>query len=152
MNLIDRLSRRSATGRVRLQAGSQKGFTLVELLLVLVILALIGGLVLPGIIGRAESAKTKAAASQVSRLSMAVESYYLDTGTTPDSLEDLVNEPGDASGWNGPYVKSSSLKDPWGRDYEYTYPGEHSEFDIVSFGADGQPGGEGKNADLNSWE
>ena len=128
------------------------GFTLVELLLVLVILALIGGLVLPGIIGKAESAKAKAAASQVSRLAMAVESYYLDTGTTPDSLEDLVNEPGDAPGWNGPYVKASSLKDPWGREYEYTYPGEHAEFDIVSLGADGQPGGEGKNADLTNWE
>ena len=130
----------------------QRGFTLVELLLVLVILALIAGLVLPGIIGKAESAKAKAAASQVTRLSMAVESYYLETGRTPDSLDDLVNEPGDANGWNGPYIKASSLKDPWGRDYEYSYPGDHAEFDIVSLGADGQPGGEGKNADLNNWE
>ena len=134
------------------RTGAQSGFTLVELLLVLVILALIGGLVLPGIIGKAESAKAKAAASQVSRLSMAVENYYLDTGNTPDNLEDLVNEPGDANGWNGPYVKPSSLKDPWGREYEYSYPGEHGEFDIVSLGADGQPGGEDKNADLNNWD
>lgn len=132
--------------------GSGAGFTLVELLLVLVILALIGGLVLPGIIGKAEGAKVKAAASQVSRISMAVESYYLDTGSTPESLELLVNEPGDANGWNGPYVKPSSLKDPWGRDYEYRYPGEHGDFDIFSFGADGQPGGDGKNADINNWE
>lgn len=129
----------------------QRGFTLVELLLVLVILALIGGLVLPGIIGKAESAKVKAAASQVSRLSMAVESYYLDTGATPESLAQLVNDPGQ-EGWNGPYVKESSLKDPWGREYSYTFPGEHGEFDIVSLGADGQPGGEGHNADINSWE
>ncbi|MDT8320359.1 MAG: type II secretion system major pseudopilin GspG [Xanthomonadales bacterium] len=129
-----------------------RGFTLVELLLVLVILALIGGLVLPGIIGKAEGAKVKAAASQVSRLSMAVESFYLDTGTTPDSLEQLVEEPGSVAGWNGPYVKPSSLKDPWGREYEYRYPGDHGEFDIVSFGADGQPGGEDRNADINSWE
>ena len=128
------------------------GFTLVELLLVLVILALIGGLVLPGIIGKAEGAKAKAAASQVSRLSMAVESFYLDTGTTPESLEQLVDEPGSVGGWNGPYVKASSLKDPWGRDYEYRYPGDHGDFDIFSLGADGQPGGEGKNADINSWE
>ena len=128
------------------------GFTLVELLLVLVILALIGGLVLPGIIGKAEGAKAKAAASQVSRLSMAVESFYLDTGTTPESLGQLVEEPGSVGGWNGPYVKSSSLKDPWGRDYEYRYPGDHGDFDIFSLGADGQPGGEGKNADINSWE
>jgi len=139
-----------STSHTRLIA--QQGFTLVELLLVLVILALIGGLVLPGIIGKAEGAKWKAAHSQVSRLSMAVESYYLDTGTTPDSLEDLVNESGDAKGWNGPYVKPSSLKDPWGRDYDYQYPGEHGDFDIVSMGADGQPGGEDKNADITSWE
>jgi general secretion pathway protein G len=128
------------------------GFTLVELLLVLMILALIGGLVLPGIIGKAESAKAKAAGSQVNRLAMAVESYYLDTGSTPDSLDLLVTESGDVQGWNGPYVKSSLLKDPWGRNYEYRYPGEHTDFDLFSFGADGQPGGEDKNADINNWE
>ena len=130
---------------------AERGFTLVELLLVLVILALIGGLVLPGIIGKAEGAKVKAASSQIDRLSMAVESYYLDTGTTPESLEALIEET-DAGGWNGPYVKSSSLKDPWGREYVYVYPGEHGDFDIYSYGADGQPGGDGKNADINSWE
>ena len=128
------------------------GFTLVELLLVLVILALIGGLVLPGIIGKAEGAKVKAAGSQIQRLAMAVESYYLDTGVTPDSLEELVNESGDVPGWNGPYVKPSSLKDPWGREYVYNYPGEHGDFDIYSLGSDGQPGGEDKNADINSWD
>lgn len=130
----------------------QRGFTLVELLLVLVILALIGGLVLPGIIGRAESAKIKAAASQIDRIAMAVESFYLDTGGTPGSLAELVEEPGDADGWNGPYVKRSSLNDPWGREYEFRNPGEHGDFDIVSYGADGQPGGEDNNADITSWE
>jgi general secretion pathway protein G len=142
----------SLPARQRLAAALDRGFTLVELLLVLVILALIGGLVLPGIIGKAEGAKVKAAASQVSRLAMAVESYYLDTGTTPESLGQLVEDPGGQAGWNGPYVKSASLKDPWGRDYEYVFPGEHGEFDIFSLGADGQPGGDGKNADINSWE
>lgn len=137
----------------RLHRGSrQRGFTLVELLLVLVILGLIAGLVLPGIIGKAEGAKVKAAASQVSRLAMAVESYYLDTGVTPESLQQLVEDPGSSGGWNGPYVKSASLKDPWGRDYEYVFPGEHGEFDIFSLGADGQPGGDGKDADITSWE
>lgn len=130
----------------------QGGFTLVELLLVLVILALIGGLVLPGIIGRAESAKVKAASSQIDRISMAVESYYLDTGGTPDSLEQLVDEPGDAEGWNGPYIKRSLLKDPWGKDYEFRNPGEYGDFDLISYGADGQPGGEKNNADITSWE
>ena len=136
----------------RRHQGKSRGFTLVELLLVLVILALIGGLVLPGIIGKAEGAKVKAAGSQINRLAMAVESFYLDTGTTPDSLDDLVNESGDVPGWNGPYVKASSLKDPWGREYVYEYPGEHGDFDLYSFGADGQPGGEDRNSDINSWD
>ena len=130
----------------------QGGFTLVELLLVLVILALIGGLVLPGLIGKAEGAKVRAASSQIDRISMAVESFYLDTGSTPTSLDQLVDEPGDADGWNGPYIKRSTLKDPWGREYSYRYPGEHGDFDILSHGADGQPGGEGNNADITSWE
>jgi len=130
----------------------QGGFTLVELLLVLVILALIAGLVLPGIIGKAESAKAKAASSQISRISMSVESFYLDTGNTPSSLDELVNEPPGVNGWNGPYIKNSLLKDPWGRPYHYRAPGEHGDFDIQSFGADGQQGGEKNDADITSWE
>jgi general secretion pathway protein G len=130
----------------------QAGFTLVELLLVLVILALIAGLVLPGIIGKAEGAKVRAAASQITRLQMSVENFYLDTGSAPDALQDLVSEPGGVTGWNGPYVKNSILKDPWGRDYQFRSPGQHGDFDIYSYGADGQMGGEGKNADITSWE
>lgn len=130
----------------------ERGFTLVELLLVLVILALIAGLVLPGIIGKAESAKAKAASSQISRISMSVESFYLDTGSTPSSLDELVNEPAGLTGWNGPYIKNTLLKDPWGQDYKYRVPGEHGDFDIWSYGADRQQGGEGNNADITSWE
>lgn len=130
----------------------QRGFTLVELLLVLVILALIAGLVLPGIIGKAESAKAKAASSQISRISMSVESFYLDTGNPPSSLDELVIEPAGVSGWNGPYIKNSLLKDPWGQEYKYRVPGEHGDFDIWSFGADRQEGGEKNNADITSWE
>ena len=130
----------------------QRGFTLVELLLVLVILALIAGLVLPGIIGKAESAKAKAASSQISRISMSVESFYLDTGSTPSSLDELVDEPSGVTGWNGPYIKNTLLKDPWGEPYQYRVPGEHGDFDIWSYGADRQQGGEGNNADVTSWE
>lgn len=130
----------------------EKGFTLVELLLVLVILALIATVVLPSIIGQAEGAKVKAAASQISRLSMSVETFYLDTGVTPESLADLANEPSGVTGWNGPYVKNSLLKDPWGKQYRFRSPGDYGEFDIFSYGADGQSGGEGKNADITSWE
>ena len=135
---LNRKIRRQAPGRE-----TARGFTLVELLLVLV---------LPGIIGKAEGAKAKAAKSQIDRLSMAVESYYLDTGRTPETLDALVEDSGDAPGWNGPYVKKSSLNDPWGRAYEYEYPGEHGDFDLYSYGADGQPGGEDTNADITSWE
>jgi general secretion pathway protein G len=134
------------------QNSDQRGFTLVELLLVLVILALIAGLVLPGIIGKAESAKAKASSSQISRISMSVESFYLDTGNTPSSLEELVNQPSGVTGWNGPYIKNSLLNDPWGQPYKYKVPGEHGDFDIVSFGADRQQGGEGNNADITSWQ
>ncbi|MFT5140968.1 MAG: general secretion pathway protein G [Lysobacterales bacterium] len=130
----------------------QRGFTLVELLLVLGILALIAGLVLPRIIGTAESAKVKAAATQISRISMSVETFYLDTGSSPDSLSDLVNEPSGVNGWNGPYIKNSILKDPWKKEYQYRNPGEYGDFDIYSFGSDGQQGGEGNNADITSWE
>ena len=140
------LPRRTAPGR---QAA--RGFTLVELLLVLIILALIGGLVLPNIIGRAEGAKVKAASSQIDRLAMAVETYYMDTNSFPDSLEELVDSTG-VAGWNGPYVKRSILKDPWNREYVYQFPGEKGRFDIVSLGADGQAGGEDTNADITNWD
>lgn len=135
-----------------LSSHPQQGFTLVELLLVLVILALIAGLVLPGIISKAEGAKVRAASSQISRISLSVENFYLDTGTTPDSLADLVNEPSGVSGWNGPYIKNSILKDPWGKEYQFRSPGDHGDFDVFSYGADGQQGGEGNNADITSWE
>lgn len=139
--------------RYKIGKARGRGFTLVELLLVLVILALIAGLVLPGIIGKAESAKIKAASSQISRISMSVESFYLDTGSAPSSLEDLVNEPSGVTGWNGPYIKNTLLKDPWGEPYKFSVPGDHgAEFDIWSYGADRQQGGEGKNADITSWE
>lgn len=140
------------TRQIKMHRRGKRGFTLVELLLVLVILALIAGMVLPGIIGKAESAKVKAVSSQISRLSMSVESFYLDTGMTPSSLDELVNEPANVTGWNGPYVKESLLKDPWGQPFQYKAPGEHGDFDIVSYGADRQRGGEGNNADINSWE
>jgi general secretion pathway protein G len=146
------LNMKNRNPSARAARATARGFTLVELLLVLVILALIGGLVLPGIIGKAESAKFKAASSQIDRLSMAVETYYMDTNKIPESLDELVGESGGVPGWNGPYVKKSILKDPWGREYVYNYPGEHGDFDIISLGADGQPGGEDTSADITSWE
>ena len=147
VNVVNRKASRQASPRAM-----ARGFTLVELLLVLIILALIGGLVLPNIIGRAEGAKVKAASSQIDRLSMAVETYYMDTNSFPDTLDELVDNTGGTAGWNGPYVKKQILKDPWNRQYVYQFPGEKGQFDITSLGADGQPGGEETNADISNWD
>ncbi len=129
----------------------QRGFTLVEIMIVLVLIALLGGLVAPKLLGKLKSGQAKAAKAQIDRLGMAVETYYLDTGRMPSSLQDLVNGSG-VSNWNGPYVKESSLKDPWGNPYHYQQPGQHGDYDIISYGSDGAPGGEGSARDITSWE
>ncbi|MEM7054603.1 MAG: type II secretion system protein GspG, partial [Pseudomonadota bacterium] len=94
--------------------GTAQGFSLVELLVVLIILGLIAGLVVPNIMGRGEDAKARTALAEVQRLSMAVDEFYLDTGRAPSELRELVEEPGNVSNWNGPYVNNSNLNDPWG--------------------------------------
>lgn len=138
------------TKRIGRRAGV-RGFTLIEMLLVLVIIGLIGGLVVTNLVGKAEGANIKAASGQIQRLSMEVENYYLDTGSLPEELDDLVNDPGTA-GWNGPYTQSSKLKDPWGEPYVYRYPGQHGTFDLFSKGPDRNEGGQDNNADITNWE
>lgn len=128
------------------------GFSLIELLVVLMILGLIAGLVVPNVLERGEDAKLKAAAAEVQRLSMAVDEYYLDNGRPPEELRNLVEKPGNASNWNGPYINESNLKDPWENAYQYRYPGQHRSYDIWSHGADGSPGGENANADITNWD
>ncbi|RFF29031.1 type II secretion system major pseudopilin GspG [Wenzhouxiangella sediminis] len=128
------------------------GFSLIELLVVLMILGLIAGLVVPNVLERGEDAKLKAAAAEVQRISMAVDEYYLDNGRPPEELRQLVDKPGNASNWNGPYINESNLNDPWENAYQYRYPGQHRSYDIWSHGADGSPGGEGANADITSWD
>ena len=128
------------------------GFSLIELLVVLMILGLIAGLVVPNVLERGEDAKLKAAAAEVQRISMAVDEYYLDNGRPPEELRQLVDKPGNASNWNGPYINESNLNDPWENPYQYRYPGQHRSYDIWSHGADGSPGGEGANADITSWD
>lgn len=127
------------------------GFSLIELLVVLVILGMIAGLVVPNIMQRGEDARVRAAQTEIQRLSMAVDEFYLDTGRAPTSLRELLERPSSVSNWNGPYVNESNLNDPWGRPYIYRYPGQNRSFDISSEGADGAPGGEGPNASISNW-
>ena len=127
------------------------GFSLIELLVVLVILGMIAGLVVPNIMQRGEDARVRAAQTEIQRLSMAVDEFYLDTGRAPSSLRELIERPSSVSNWNGPYVNESNLNDPWGRPYVYRYPGQNRSFDISSEGADGAPGGEGPNASITNW-
>ncbi len=135
---------------------AQRGFTLLELLVVLVILGLLASLVGPSVLRQLGSSKTKTAALQIEELSSALDLYRLEVGSYPSGdqgLEALISKPSGVSGWNGPYLRKNLIrKDPWGFDYHYRYPGEHGEFDLYSLGADNREGGEGENQDVNSWE
>jgi len=133
-----------------------RGFTLMELLVVLAILGLLVSLVGPQVLNQLGGAKTKTTKIQIRDLEQALEMYKLDVGrypSTSEGLDALVDKPGDALGWNGPYLKGSKVpKDPWNRDYHYKYPGERAEVDIFSYGQNGSPGGDGEDADVNNWE
>ena len=138
---------------------SRKAFTLMELLVVLVILGLLAALVGPRILGRVGGAKQEVAKSQIAMLEAALDQYRLDMGrypTTEEGLKVLIEPPEDEDlkkNWRGPYLKKKKIpKDPWGREYQYRCPGEHGEYDLWSYGADGQPGGEGENADITNWD
>lgn len=137
------------------QGNIQRGFTLMELLVVLAILGLLMSLVGPRVLNQLGGAKTKTTSIQIKDLEQTLEMYKLDVGRFPSSEEGLaalVNRPGNAPGWNGPYLKSDVPLDPWNREYHYKYPGEHGEVDIFSYGQDGQAGGEGEDADVGNWK
>ena len=131
------------------------GFTLIELLVVMVIIGLLAALVGPRFIRQEEKAKIKAAKAQIELLSTALDTFRLDVGRYPgteEGLEALRTKPGGLERWDGPYLKKDLPLDPWGKAYVYKSPGEHGAFDIVSYGADGAPGGEEDNRDITSWE
>ena len=131
------------------------GFTLMELLVVLAILGLLMGLVGPQVLNQLSGAKVKTAAIQIKDLEQALEMYKLDVGrfpTTDQGLSALVDKPSNASGWNGPYLKSKVPQDPWKSDYHYKYPGEHGDLDIFTYGQDGTPGGDGEDIDVGNWD
>ena len=128
------------------------GFSLVELLAVILLLGIIAGIVVPKVFGNLEKGKWQATKTKTQTVSTKVESYAMDVGRPPEQLQDLVSKPGNADNWAGPYAKESELKDAWGRAFEYKAPGEHGDFDVISLGADGQPGGEQWARDIGNWE
>jgi general secretion pathway protein G len=139
-----------------LRRARQAGFTLIELMVVLVIIGVLAALIVPNVLDRAEDARATAAKTDVNNLMQALKLYKLDNQrypTTEQGLQALVVKPSSPpvpANWK-PYLDKLP-NDPWGRPYQYLNPGVKGEIDVMSFGADGQPGGEGKNADIGSWQ
>lgn len=127
---------------------AQAGFSLIEIIIVTVLIGGIVAFAATKILGGGDRANHNLARAQVQTLAQQVESYQMDTGSLPNSLEDLVRQPGGVDGWLGPYAKESALKDPWGTPYEYRVPGDNQAFELISLGADRQAGGESVDADI----
>ncbi len=131
------------------------GFTLIELLVVVVIIGLLAGLVAPRYFGQVGKSEVNVARAQIEALGKALDQYRLDVGsypTTDQGLQALVSQPDGVERWQGPYLQKQVPYDPWGRPYLYKAPGEHGDYDLSSYGADGKPGGTGENVDIKSWE
>ena len=142
------------------QLKNRQGFTLIEIMVVIVILAMLAALVGPKLMGRTDDAKIQTTRTQISNMETALKLYKLDNGTYPTTeqgLNALVSKPTvgviPKNYKEGGYLEKKQLpKDGWGNDYLYISPGEHGDYDLFSYGADGAKGGEGKNADISNWE
>ena len=131
-----------------------RGFTLLELLVVMVIIGLLASYVGPKYFGQIGKSEIKTALAQIDSFGKALDQYRLDTGhypATEPGLNALVVRPANEPKWEGPYLTKSVPPDPWGRPYQYKSPGEHGDYDLLSLGKDGQPGGVGEAADVTSW-
>ncbi len=128
-------------------------FSLTELMVVLLIIGLVVGLVGPALFERYQEAQRQAAKAQIKLIKECVKSFYLDMNEYPRALEDITRNPGSGGNWKGPYIEDGILsKDPWGNDYLYDAPGgDNRAFDIYSYAKDNAPGGEGGDADVDSW-
>jgi len=130
-----------------------RGFTLLELLVVVAIIGLLAGFVGPRYFGQVGKSEVATAKAQIDALEKALDQYRLDTGRYPSGelgLNALVNKPASETKWNGPYLRKAVPLDPWGKPYQYKIPGERGDYDLLSHGKDGQPGGTGENADLTN--
>jgi len=130
-----------------------QGFTLIELLIVMAIIGMLAAIVGPKLFNKFAGAQRDAAAAQISGFDQALSAYRLDVGKYPDNLDALLKNDG-SKRWKGPYLQKQSIpKDPWGNEYQYRKPGRHNnDYDLFSFGADGQEGGEGDNEDIVNWK
>lgn len=134
--------------------GRPRGFTLLELLVVMVIIGLLAGYVAPRFFAQVGKSEVKVAKAQMDALEKALDQYRLDVGRYPSSEQGLAalnDKPAGEAKWAGPYLKKAVPPDPWGRAYVYKAPGEHGEYDLLSYGKDGRPGGTGEDADITSW-
>ncbi|HET7591415.1 MAG TPA: type II secretion system protein GspG [Rhodanobacteraceae bacterium] len=141
-----------ARRRSRVPGPRSLGFTLLEMLAVIVLLGIVAVIVARSVSGRVDTGKWKAGTIGVTKLDQDVQAYALDNGSPPKSLDDLIAKPLNAPSWNGPYAKPADLKDPFGHPYGYVYPGKHGQYDIVFWGRDGKPNGEGVDRDYGNWQ
>jgi len=137
----------------RMTRRRDRGFTLLEILVVLAIIGLIAAIAAPQVFKSLGGAKSDSARVQIESLSTAIDLYRLEVGKLPPDLDALIEKPSGEDRWNGPYLRKTSVpKDPWGNPFQYRAPGEHSDFDLYSLGADGAEGGEGESRDVTNWE
>jgi len=128
----------------------QRGFTLLEIVIVFVLIGALLAFVVPKIYTQMGQAKSREAKIRIQSLVGDIELYKLEVGKYPDNLQALVTQPAGVDKWNGPYAKPDDLKDAWGNDYRYTVPGTNRPYDLVSLGADGKEGGEGEDRDVTN--